>query len=522
MSIKLTGENLIAGSRSSLGVDRIASHSAKTNEALEPLFSAATPEEIQTACAKAAEAFESFSLVSGKERADLLDRIAERIGEVSEAAIERAELETALPKPRLTGEVGRTQNQLRMFARLLREGSWVDARIDRGDPGRKPLPKPDVRRMLVPLGPVAVFGASNFPFAFSVAGGDTASALAAGCCVVAKAHPAHAGTCEIIGQAISDAISDCNLPAGIFSLLQGGASVGETLAKDDHLEAIAFTGSFGGGAALMKTAANRPRPIPVFAEMGSTNPVVVLPGVLADETNSVAKDYAASLTLGIGQFCTNPGLLIGIGPAFDELCTQIEEALKQIPAGVMLTEGIRANFERGASHLDEKLGKVEIVRSGDGVVPRIYRVTAARFMADSTLAEEVFGPVGVAIRCESEAELFTLIKSLPGQLTATLHARPSDQDLATRLLAPLGRIAGRLVYNGYPTGVEVCPAMQHGGPYPATSDSRSTSVGTAALLRFVRPVAYQDLPNPMLPPELQDGNPLELVRTVDGVLTTPG
>jgi alpha-ketoglutaric semialdehyde dehydrogenase len=518
MPVNLTGENLIAGSLSSLGVERVNAQDRGANQDVGPSFCVATSQEIASACKAASIAFDEFGELPGNLRADFLERIATELGEVSEEAVARAQLETALPNPRLVGEVGRTQNQLRMFARLIREGSWVDAKIDHGDPERKPLPKPDLRRMLVPLGPVAVFGASNFPFAYSVAGGDTASALAAGCPVVVKAHPAHPGTCEIVGRAVRRAVQECGLPAGVFSMLHGGSGVGAELVENDHIEAVGFTGSFAAGRAIAKLAFDRPRPIPVFAEMGSVNPIVILPSALENGSEAIAKNFSASLTLGVGQFCTNPGLIFGVGSAFEMLCTQIESALAELPAGVMLTEAIQENFIAKTAHLDARLGKSD---GEKGMRPRIYRTTAPTFLADETLLEEVFGPSAIAIKCVSIEELALVLSKLPGQLTATVHADHSDPVLGKFLHHHLKRIAGRLILNGYPTGVEVCSAMQHGGPFPATTDSRSTSVGTAAILRFVRPVAYQDLPDVLLPEALREANPLGIVRTVDGSLTLP-
>lgn len=492
----------------------------QTGEKLDPIFRASEPQAVDQAVALAAEAFDSFRRTSGAERARFLEAIADELEALGDSLLERAQKETALPAARLAGERGRTCGQLRMFAGLLREGSWVDARIDRAQPDRQPVPKPDVRRMRVALGPVAVFGASNFPLAFSVAGGDTASALAAGCPVVVKAHPAHPGTSELAARAILRAANACGLHDGVFSMVHGGAATGRHLVQHPLLEAVAFTGSAAAGRALFDAAAARPRPIPVFAEMGSVNPLFVLESAMEDGVEALATGYAQSLTLGVGQFCTNPGILIGCaGPRFESLLAAVAARLDQAPEGTMLTEGICTNYARGLERMSEFEAVVR--RTASGGVQEATRATGAlfevdgeTFLANPDLAHEVFGPAGLAVACRDTEEVRDVARSLEGQLTATIHCAATDPQGA-ELLGILMNKVGRVLWGGFPTGVEVCPSMQHGGPYPATTDPRFTSVGTAAIERFVRPVAYQGVPDALLPPELQDGNPLGISRLED-------
>ena len=506
--------NLIGGDASSEGPERLPAHSAAGNAPRERTYAIATAAEIARAATLARKAFEELSSIPADARAAYLDAVASRLDEQAADLAPVAHVETALPMPRLTGEIGRTTAQLRMFARLIREGSWVDARIDLGDPDRKPAPKPDVRRMLIPIGPVAVFGASNFPFAFSVAGGDTASALAAGCPVIAKAHPAHPETSHLVGSILSEVAESSGMPVGMFSLLQGGADVGSELARADAVKAVAFTGSLRAGRSLYDLAAKRPNPIPVFAEMGSVNPVFVLPHRVRQNGDSFTTGYSASLTLGVGQFCTNPGLLIGVGSEFEDLLTKIAEKLNAIPVGTMLTEAIKNRYHDACQAVPSRMGTMAITDPGSFAA--LFKVEARKVIDRPELVEEIFGPAAIALVCESEEEMVELAATLPGQLTATIQAEEGDRKQADKLLARLVGVAGRIVFNSFPTGVEVGPAMQHGGPYPATTDSRFTSVGTGAILRFVRPVAFQDLPESMLPLELQNTNPLGILRTVNG------
>jgi 2,5-dioxopentanoate dehydrogenase len=447
------------------------------------------------------------------ERAAFLRRIGEEIEGLGEELLTVCSAETGLGRDRLAGERARTVNQLRMFASLIEEGSWIDARIDTAQPDRKPVPKPDVRRMLEPLGPVGVFAASNFPLAFSVAGGDTASALAAGCPVVVKAHPGHPRTSALVGDGIKRAANASGIGPGIFGLLSDQSiEIGVALVRHPAIKAIGFTGSFGGGTALLKAAAGREEPIPVFAEMGSLNPVFVLPHALAARRDQIAQGLADSVALGVGQFCTKPGFIAGIsGKELETLAGQLGDLLSKKPAGQMLTEGILARFKK---LIEERRSFV----SAEGGA--IFMVTDLSGLERTPeLHEEVFGPATLLVKCPAEADLMTFARQLKGQLTATLHADEEDMVLAAQLAEILRGKAGRIIWNGYPTGVEVCPAMHHGGPYPATSDARFTSVGTAAIERFVHPTCYQNFPDSLLPVELQNRNARNIWRTLNGELT---
>ena len=496
------------------------------NEALGPDFNAVDAAQVEEACALAGAAFDTFRATSDHERADFLDLIAAQILEIGDELIVRAMAETGLPRARLEGERGRTMNQLKLFAELLREGSWQDARIDTALPTRTP-PRPDLRLRFVGVGPVAVFGASNFPLAFSVAGGDTAAALAAGCPVVVKAHSAHPGTSELVGRAVVEAVRQSGLPAGVFALLTGsGHGIGDTLVRHPAIQAVGFTGSRSGGTALMAAAAARPQPIPVYAEMSSINPVVLLPGALKARGAEIATGFAASLTMGVGQFCTNPGLVLGIaGADFDRFATAAAEALKPVPAATMLTPGIASAYQRGEDQLAGQPLVEALLRgtsSGCQGAPSLFKTTGAAFLANHAMQSEIFGPASLLIACQDEAELLAVIEGLEGQLTATLQLQDDDEaDLAAAraLLPALERKVGRILANGYPTGVEVSTAMVHGGPFPATSDGRSSSVGTAAIQRFLRPVCYQNLPRALLPAVLREPNERGVWRRRDGALT---
>jgi alpha-ketoglutaric semialdehyde dehydrogenase len=489
---------------------------------LEPVFVSATSEDVEAAVDAAVEAAAAYAAISGRWRGQFLRQIAAGIDAAANLLIEHAHAETALPRPRLTGEVARTSNQLRMFAEVVEEGSWVMARIDTANPARTP-PKPDVRSMLRPLGPTVVFGASNFPLAFSVCGGDTASALAAGNPVIVKAHPAHPATSEIAGRIVAEAVQACGLPGGVFSLLfDKGHEVGSALVSHPAICAVGFTGSFCGGRALMEIAAKRKQTIPVYAEMGSTNPVFVLPGALAERGEELAAGLHASYTLGGGQFCTKPGLvfvqrdsaagfveklrlLAGTGPAFSLLSSGIAFTYQQSLAG---RENLRTSAGAAAGR-------------GWGAQAALLEAEFEQLRDDPTLAEEVFGPTTLLIHLDREADMLDAARSLEGHLTATILG--TEQDLAQHqeLLAILERKVGRLIFNSFPTGVEVGHAMVHGGPYPATSDGRSTSVGSQAIYRFVRPVAFQGLPQAALPSALRDSNPDGLLRLWDGVWKGP-
>jgi NADP-dependent aldehyde dehydrogenase len=511
----INGKNLIAGEPADAAAGTFTARGALAQ------FEEASSAHVDRAVDAAVNAFDACRRLPADVRAAFLDRIAAEI-EVNDEIIEVAHVETALPAQRLTGERARTANQLRMFAALVREGSWVDARIDLARPGRAPLPKPDIRRMLIPIGPVAVFGASNFPLAFSVAGGDTASALAAGCPVVVKGHPAHPATSEVAARAVIAAAHATGIPPGVFSLLHSTRNdVARALVQHPEIKAVGFTGSLRAGRALFDAAAGRPEPIPVYAEMGSVNPVFVLPGALTERAASLAEGLKDSVTLGVGQFCTNPGLTIGVGDArFDDFVQQLDGLMCVAPPGTMLTPAICRSYEAGVLRLS---GIEAVSTTRSSATPQVSQALPSLFVTDATVflrqhevSEEVFGPSTVVVRCGSRDELYDVARHLEGQLTATIHGTPADLEEYAPLVSILEHKAGRVIINGFPTGVEVCPSMQHGGPYPATTDSRSTSVGTAAIERFARPVAYQNFPQSLLPAELQDGNPRGTWRLVDG------
>ena len=499
-----------------IGTERVSSprtfHATDpaTGMKLEPGFSVAGPEAVNRACDLAWAAFDRFRALESDSRARFLEAIADQILALGDELLERAHAETGLPLARLTGERARTIGQLRLFAEELRKGRWLGIRVDPALPERTPLPRPDLRQRKVPLGPVAVFGASNFPLAFSVAGGDTAAALAAGCPVIVKGHPSHPGTGELVAQAIVAAVSACQLPPGVFSLLNGDShSLGAELVAHPHVKAVGFTGSRSGGLALMKIASTRPEPIPVYAEMSSVNPVLLLPGALAARAEALGKEFVASLSLGVGQFCTNPGVLIALeGPDLERFSASASAALAAVVPGVMLTAGIHAAYEKGVERLRQH-EQVSLLARGTESQGKhcgrsaFFSVAARDLSQHPELLEEVFGPSSVLIRCENESQLVEILERLDGQLTATLHLTTPDEPLAARLLPVLERKAGRLIANGWPTGVEVSHAMVHGGPFPATSDGRSTSVGTLAIERYLRPVCYQDFPDALLPSPLQ-------------------
>jgi len=496
-------------------------------EQLEPAFGLATPDDLARACELADAAVEPYRALPLEQRARFLEAIAQRILDLGPVLIERASQESGLPAARLEGERGRTVNQLRLFAKVVRDGRFLEATLDSALPERTP-PRPDLRMRKIPVGAVAVFGASNFPLAFSVAGGDTASALAAGCPVVVKAHNGHLGTSELVGKAVLQAALDCGMPEGVFSLLIGeGNQIGADLVSHPAIRAVGFTGSRGGGLALAAIAAKRKEPIPVYAEMSSINPVYLLPGALEAGGAKLAAAFVDSLTLGVGQFCTNPGLAIGLaGPRFDAFRDAAAAALQLKPAGTMLTAGIHQAYDQA---VDKRAGVsgVQLVahgsHEGPGCAARaaLYQCDAATFLANPALEEEIFGPVSLLIACASQDEMLAVTRHLEGQLTATVHAVEADHALAGALLPLLERKVGRILFNGFPTGVEVAHAMVHGGPFPATSDPRSTSVGATAIERFLRPVCYQDVPAALLPEALRDGNPLGIARLVDGELTLP-
>lgn len=517
-----------------IGYDRVATASSfrATDPArgsqLDPPFYVAGAAEVARACALAAAAYDPYRQADLATRARFLETCADRIVGLGDDLLERAALETGLPRARLEGERARTVGQLRLFAQVVRQGDWLGLRMDPALPERKPLPRADLRQRKIALGPVAVFGASNFPLAFSAAGGDVVSALAAGCPVVVKAHPSHPGTSELAAGAISDAARECDLPSGTYSHLSGPANeLGRALVSDPRIKAVGFTGSRAGGLTLTKLAAARTEPIPVYAEMSSINPVVLLPGALRARAEAIAAGFVASLTMGSGQFCTNPGLLIAItGPELERFIAAAADALAKTTPGRMLSANICANYHQGVARLRAHAQLTQLaggVAAGAGNLASgaLFQVEAQHFISEPALAEEVFGPSSLVVRCRDGAELEQVLNHLEGQLTATLQLETSDHPVAAQLLPVLERKAGRIVVNGWPTGVEVCHAMVHGGPYPATSDSRVTSVGTRAIERFLRPVCYQDLPQALLPPELRDDAVTRLRRLIDGQYLSP-
>ncbi|MFO1053765.1 MAG: aldehyde dehydrogenase (NADP(+)) [Planctomycetota bacterium] len=524
----LHGRHLIAGETARAKEPGFKAIDPRTGTPLEPGYADADLAEIRKACEAAAAARNAVADADRETRALLLESIATGIEGLGDELLERAGKETGLPRPRLEGERGRTCNQLRMFARVVRAGQFLDIRIDHGDPSRTPAPKPDLRSMNVALGPVVVFGASNFPLAFSVAGGDTASALAAGCPVIVKAHPNHPGTSELVGRVITDVVRGSGLPAGTFSLVHGVShTVGRALVQDPDVRAVAFTGSTTGGRALLGAANERPEPIPVFAEMGSTNPVFVLSKRLARDGTGIANRLSVSVTQGVGQFCTNPGLVvIERGPAADAFLAVLADALGEVPEGTMLHAGIRSGFESRLTAVKEAPGVEVIVEPGDvagpcGARAALLAVPAQKWLETDTLRDEVFGPATIAIVCDDAAAMLAVARKLCGQLSVTVLGDPEDHAASVELRRVLADRTGRLLFEGMPTGVEVNDSIVHGGPFPATSDARFTSVGTRAIHRFLRPIAWQDCPARLLPPELRDGQNDRIPRLVDGRLLPP-
>ena len=513
----LTGQNFIGQAKSSNGSAVFYAENPENKHPLEPLFHEATDEEVDMAITKAEEAFSIYKNKSGLEKAKFLETIADEILALGDVLLQRACAETGLPIGRITGERGRTMNQLKLFASVLRDGTWVDARIDKAQPDRQPFPKVDIRSMERPLGPVGIFGASNFPLAFSVAGGDTASALASGCTIVVKGHPAHPGTSELVASAITNAIMKCDMPDGTFSMLHGTShEVGKAIVCHPLIQAVGFTGSFRGGKALFDAAQSRPQPIPVYAEMGSTNPVFILPRAIEKRGDDIAAGLAHSVTLGAGQFCTNPGLVIHQGPSSDFQST-LGEQISKIPAATMLTKNIRDAYTKGVENLKLEVGvktKSSGIEDRDGYrgTPQLLQAEGQYYMGNKKLEEEVFGPSTLLVTVPRKSEMLKIASELDGHLTATVIGESDEIKEYADLINILERKVGRLIINGYPTGVEVCHAMVHGGPFPATTDSKTTSVGTRAITRFTRPICYQNFPEYLLPKELHDDNPLKIKR----------
>ncbi|WP_214647908.1 aldehyde dehydrogenase (NADP(+)) [Novosphingobium aerophilum] len=494
---------------------------ADTGLPLDRIYRAASAAQVDAAVAAADRAAIAFGDSAPADRASLLEAIAEAIAGTGDALIVQAMAETGLPRPRLEGERMRTANQLRLFAAVLRDGTFADIRIDRADPTRAAGPKPDLRLGMLALGPVAVFGASNFPLAFSVAGGDTASALAAGCPVVVKGHPAHPGTSEIVAAAVAQAVLASGFDPGIFSMLHdAGIAVGQQLVTDPRINAVGFTGSRRGGEALMALAAARPVPIPVYAEMSAINPVLLFPGRLAEAADEIGASFVASLTLGTGQFCTNPGLVIAIdGEPLDRFVAAAARALEAWGPGVMLHPGICSAYGEATATLARHEAVVAAGRGGSAdlrATGQLFTTTSDAFLSHAELRHEMFGPASLVVRCRDLADVGRVLAQVEGQLTVALHFSEADHAAVAALLPVARRKAGRVLANGFGTGVEVSPAMVHGGPYPATSDGRTTSVGTLAIARFLRPVCLQDIPEELLPAALQEANPWSLPRRVWG------
>lgn len=493
---------------------------------LETWFCEAGPKDVDLALKLADKAFDALQTVPAAKTAALLERIACRLESEGEAIIARAHQETALPLPRLGSELSRTAGQARAFAALALDGSWAQARIDHAIPGRLPLPKPDIRTVFMGVGPVVVFGASNFPLAISVAGTDTVAAFAARCPVVAKGHPAHPGTCELVARVISESIAWAGLPRGMFSMLQSsGHEAGLALVKHPLTSVVAFTGSLRGGRALFDAAASRPEPIPVYAEMGSVNPVFILPGAAAGRAEEIADGFVRSLNMGVGQYCTSPGMVLGAaGPALEKFIRAVSEKAAAVPPAAMLHAGIQKAYDRGTDLLASIPGvKLAAAGAPQGPCPKaavckIFTADAGLIGRRPELYEEVFGPCSIIYRCRNAAQMLEIARSMPGSLTATIHGTEAELLKQGELLRVLERKAGRIVFNGFPTGLEPCASLHHGGPYPAATHSFFTSVGTAAIYRYVRPVCFQGFPDSSLPEELRETSPRPVRRLVDGEL----
>ncbi|MFD0798304.1 aldehyde dehydrogenase (NADP(+)) [Maribacter chungangensis] len=522
----ISGANYIGSELSKKGDKQFNTFDPKLNLPTEWAFQEANEEEIMEAATLAKSAFVTYREFSGKRKAEFLRAIAEEIDNLGDALIEVYTQESGLPAGRAAGERGRTMGQLRAFADLLEEGSWVEASIDTAQPDRQPMPKVDIRKMLCPLGPIVVFGASNFPLAFSTAGGDTASALASGCPVIVKSHPMHAGTGEMVASAIIKAAQRTGMPNGVFSNLNSsGIEVGRQLVMHPAVKGVGFTGSIKGGTALYRLANERPEPIPVFAEMGSVNPIVVLPSALTENGDNWAKQYAGSIVLGAGQFCTNPGLILAMkSTALDAFISTLGKEISTLEPTCMLHPNIHSNYEKGKKELSAQ-ATVDMVADYETAVSpnvgqqRVLTVNGANFLRNTKLHQEVFGPFSIVVRCADAQELEAILAKLEGQLTGTVLGNNTELAKYKSMVDTLQNKVGRIIFNGVPTGVEVCPSMQHGGPFPAATDSRFTSVGTGAIRRWVRPVSYQNWPSEYLPEALRNENPLGIMRVVDGIHT---
>ena len=522
----ITGKNYIGSELSAQSNKTYSTFNPKLNLATEWSFYEATEDEIDAAATKAYNAFQEYKSLPGGKRAEFLIAIAEEIEALGDDLIHTYTEESGLPEGRARGERGRTMGQLKAFASLLGEGSWVEATIDTAQPEREPFPKLDIRKMLFPIGPIAVFGSSNFPLAFSTAGGDTASALAAGCPVIVKSHPMHAGTGELVSSAILKAAKRTGMPDGVFSNLNSsGIEVGQQLVLHPKIKGVGFTGSIGGGTALYKLANERNEPIPVFAEMGSINPVVAMPSALSEKGAEWAKQYAGSITLGAGQFCTNPGLILGVkSSSLDAFIETLGAEIEKLEPACMLHPNIHSNFEKGKHELSSE-DKTEVIASYEAAVSpnygqqKVLTVNGSDFLENPKLHQEVFGPFSIVVKCSDANELTDILHRLEGQLTGTVLGNATEIKTFEKVVDALQSRVGRIIFNGVPTGVEVCPSMMHGGPFPASTDSRFTSVGTSAIKRWVRPVSYQNWPQESLPDALQNDNPLHIMRIVDSEYT---
>ncbi|MBT5927376.1 MAG: aldehyde dehydrogenase (NADP(+)) [Verrucomicrobia bacterium] len=526
--MELTGHHLIGETIGAVGQETFQALDPSSQAVLTPNFHEATVAEAGMALRLGQECFDTFRGTSAEVRATFLDAIADEVMALGDALLERAHQETGLPMARLTGERGRAVNQAKLFAQLIREGSWVDARIDLPLPDRQPLPKPDVRRLLSPVGPVVVFGASNFPLAISVVGTDTVSALGAGCPVVVKGHPGHPGVCEMLGRAIQSAAKKCGLPSGVFSLLQGaGHALGVALVQHPITQAVAFTGSLRGGRALFDVANARKEPIPFYAEMGSVNPVFVLPGAAAERGEAIAEQFVQSVGLGVGQFCTNPGILIGLkSDTLDILTKKTAEIAANAGPATMLHQGIAKAYADGLERMESingvktcGLSSTPSDSSKNQAACHIFEADINTLFDQPALKEENFGPSSIILKADTAEQLEQAAEGLEGQLTATIHGNEEDLKKHAKLIRILERKVGRLIFNGFPTGIEVCPSMHHGGPYPASTHSFFTSIGTASILRFVRPLCFQGFPDMALPIELRNKNERGILRLVDNTWT---
>jgi len=523
----ITGKNYLGNQLSNKGTKTYKTFNPLLNIENDVIYYEATSEEINQAVSLASEAFSEFRITPGVKKAAFLNAIADEILLLDEELVQTYCSETGLPEGRAKGERGRTIGQLRAFAELVQEGSWVEATIDTAIPDRTPIPKPDLRKMLVPLGPVVVFGASNFPLAYSTAGGDTAAAFAAGCPVIVKSHPMHAGTGELVASAINRAAEKTGMPNGVFSNLNSsGIEVGVQLVQHPQVKAVGFTGSIRGGRSLFDLASQRKEPIPVFAEMGSVNPVVILPEALKKRGADLAKTYAGSITLGTGQFCTNPGLLLGIkGKGLTNFIQHLSEEIVKIEPSCMLHPNIIGAYESNRQKAISQEGLSVVADYNTDVQTNYARQTVTSvegktFLENTTLHQEVFGPFSMVVQCENAEQLKVIVSKLEGQLTGTLIADDNEASMFTEVIDALQNRVGRIIFNGVPTGVEVCPSMQHGGPYPASTDSRFTAVGIHSIKRWVRPFSYQDWPNNLLPDELKNENPLGILRLINNEQTT--